>query len=101
MALSAADEDAIKATVLRYCRGIDRMDRELVRSCYHPDATDSHGSFGGGVDDFLTWVWRLLERYTMTMHYIANQLVEPLGEGRARCESYGVAVHRTDRGEPR
>jgi len=101
MALSAADEDAIKATVLRYCRGIDRMDRDLVRSCYHPGATDSHGSFSGDVEAYLTWVWRLLERYTMTMHYIANQLVEPLGEGCARCESYGVAVHRTDGGEPR
>jgi hypothetical protein len=92
--LSADDERAVRSTVLRYCRGIDRMDRELVRSCYHPDATDSHGSFEGGVEDYLAWVWRLLEHYTMTMHYIANQLVEPAGEGRARCESYGFAVHR-------
>jgi hypothetical protein len=92
--LSAEDELAIRAVVLRYCRGIDRMDRELVRSCYHPDATDSHGSFDGGVDEFLVWVWRLLGHYTMTMHYVANQLVETVDDGRARCESYGVAVHR-------
>jgi len=101
MTLSADDELAIRATVLRYCRGIDRMDRDVVRSCYHPDATDSHGSFEGGPEEFLTWVWRLLGRYTMTMHYVANQLVEPFGDGRARCESYGVAVHRTAGGEAR
>jgi hypothetical protein len=99
--LSPEDELAVRQVVLRYCRGIDRMDRDLVRACYHPDATDSHGSFDGGVEEFLTWVWRLLGHYTMTMHYIANQLVEPVGEGRARCESYGIAVHRTDGGEPR
>ncbi len=101
MTLTAEDDLAIKATVLRYCRGIDRMDPDLVRSCYHPDATDWHGSFRGGVEEYLVWVWHLLERYSMTMHYVANQLVEPCGEGRARCESYGVAVHRTEGGEAR
>ena len=101
MTLTADDELAIRAVVLRYCRGIDRMDQELVRSCYHLDATDSHGSFEGGVDDFLTWVWRLLGHYTMTMHYVANQLVERFGDGRARCESYGVAVHRAQGGAAR
>jgi len=95
------DDLAIRRVVLRYCRGIDRLDRDLVRGCYHPDATDSHGSFTGGVEEFLTWVWRLLGRYTMTMHYVANQLVEPLGPEQARCESYGIAVHRTEGGEAR
>ena len=32
----------------RYCRGIDRFDRDLVRSCYHDDADDDHGIFRGG-----------------------------------------------------
>jgi len=95
------DDLAIRRVVLRYCRGVDRMDEPLVRSCYHPDATDSHGSFEGGLDEFLVWVWRLLGRYTMTMHYVANQLVDGLGPDRARCESYGIAVHRTEGGEAR
>jgi hypothetical protein len=99
--LSPTDDLDIRQVVLRYCRGIDRMDRELVRSCYHPDATDSHGTFSGGVEEFLTWVWRILDRYTLTMHYVANQLVEAHGADRARCESYGMAVHRTDGGEAR
>ena len=99
--MTAEDDRAIREVVLRYCRGVDRLDLELVRSCYHPDATDSHGSFNGGLEEFLTWVERILRRYTMTMHYIANQLVDASGDDRARCESYGVAVHRTAGGEAR
>ena len=37
----------ITDVVYRYARGIDRLDFELVRSCYHPDAYDDHGAFKG------------------------------------------------------
>jgi hypothetical protein len=84
----------IEAVVLRYCRGIDRMDRELVRSCYHADASDEHGSFSGGVEDLLDWLWKLLARYETTMHFIGNVLVELAGDA-AVAESYGVAWHRS------
>ena len=97
------DERAIRAVVLRYCRGVDRMDRELVRSCYHDDATDSHGSFVGTVDEFLEWCWRLLGRYTTTMHFVGNLLVDlhPTDADVARAETYGIAFHRTDGGGPK
>ena len=39
------DKQAIREVVLRYCRGIDRLDREMVRDCYWPEAIDEHGSF--------------------------------------------------------
>ena len=84
----------IEEVVLRYCRGIDRMDRELVRSCYHVDATDEHGSWSGGVEAFLEWVWKLLARYESTMHFVGNVLVELAGDA-AVAESYGVAWHRS------
>jgi hypothetical protein len=93
------DERAVRDVLYRYCRGIDRMDLELVRSCYHPDAVDSHGSFHGTVDEFLEWVWRVLGRYTSTMHLLGNILVEPDGPKRARVESYGIAFHRADGAE--
>jgi len=96
------DERAIRTVELRYCRGIDRMDRDLVRSCYHPDATDCHGSFSGTVEEFLEWVWRVLGRYEMTMHYLANTLVEfdAARPDRAAVEVYGLAVHRGDVDKP-
>jgi hypothetical protein len=90
------DQEAIREVVLRYCRGIDRLDLELVRACYHPDATDEHGTFHGTRDEYIEWVGRVLTRYTGTMHVVANQLVEVDGDT-ARCETYGVAYHH---GEP-
>src|SRR5262249_11432964 len=57
------DEQAIRRVLARYCRGIDRLDQDLVRSCYHPDATEAHGTFTGGLEEYLAWVWKLLGRY--------------------------------------
>lgn len=90
------DKQAIHEAVLRYCRGIDRRDRALVRDCYWPDATDDHaGAFSGSRDEFVEWVFGVLERYTGTMHVIANHLVEIDGDV-ADSEAYGVAYHRGD-----
>lgn len=37
------DRQEITDCLLRYCRGIDRHDKELMASAYHPDAVDQHG----------------------------------------------------------
>lgn len=101
-----ADIEAIRQVVLRYCRGIDRLDLELVRACYHPDATDTHGTFTGTVDEYLVWVERVLGRYEDTFHLIGNHLVElvegPSGDPStvARSEAYGVAHHRSRDPDP-
>ena len=89
------DRQAIRDVVLRYCRGIDRLDLELVRDCYHPDATDEHGTFRGTRDEYVDWVGGVLGRFTGTMHLVANQLVELDGDI-ARSETYGVAYHHGD-----
>jgi SnoaL-like domain len=89
------DKQAIHEVVLRYCRGIDRMDRELVRDCYWPEATDEHGSFVGTRDEYVAWVFdRMLPRYEMTMHFIGNVLVH-VDAARAKSEAYGFAMHRS------
>lgn len=85
---------AISDVIMRYFRGIDRMDLDLVRACYHPDATDHHGSFSGTVDEYLAWVEPLLRRYDSTFHFAGNVLVELDGNDGARAETYGIAVHR-------
>lgn len=101
-ALDAQTESEIRAVLLRYARGVDRLDLELVRSCYHPDATDSHGSFSGTVDEFLVWVERVLRRYDLTMHFLGNPLVEidEHDPATAYVETYGIAFHRSATGPP-
>jgi hypothetical protein len=86
------DQQEIRDVVYRYCRGIDRRDYDLVRTCYHPDAIDDHGDFRGGVEDFIAYVQRGLPRFERTMHFIGNVLAEPDGD-LARTESYIVAYH--------
>lgn len=97
---SLADRRAIHDLVLTYCRGIDRLDRELVTGCFHPDATDTHGSFHGSVSEFVDWAFGLLGRYDATMHLVANHLATVRGSA-AVAETYGVAHHRSSDPDPR
>src|SRR5579863_8399880 len=62
------DRQAIRDVVYRYCRGIDRLDMKLVRSCYHPDGIDHHTGFDGKRDDYVEWVRGGLGRMAGTMH---------------------------------
>jgi hypothetical protein len=89
-----AGRHAVQDVLLRYCRGVDRRDYALVRSCYHDDAYDFHGSYEGGPDGFIEHLKRNA-RWDRTMHVIANQLIEVDGDV-ARCESYCVSYHRRD-----
>ena len=87
------DERAITTVLMRYARGIDRRDFALVASCYHPGATDDHGSFRGTVEEFIPWVQTALERFDTTMHLLGNVLIDLDGDT-AHVETYCVAYHR-------
>lgn len=50
------DRQAILDCLTAYSRGVDRLDRELLLSCYHEDAVDDHGMFAGDRDEFVEWV---------------------------------------------
>ncbi|MGF6382445.1 nuclear transport factor 2 family protein [Paraburkholderia sp. CNPSo 3155] len=88
------DEADIRRVHIRYCRGIDRMDWDLVRSCYHPDAIDRHGAYNGGVEGFIEWAAELLPQFESTQHFTGNQYVEVQGDV-GFAEHYAQARHRT------
>jgi hypothetical protein len=56
------DKQEIHEVLMRYCRGIDRCDAELLRSVYHADAVDDHGQLNGKAADFIPWAIKALER---------------------------------------
>jgi hypothetical protein len=87
------DQQEIRDVCYRYCRGIDRRQFDLVRSCYHPDATDDHGDYKGGVDGFIDYVTVGLRRWVSTNHFLGNMLIEPRAD-QARVETYAIAFHR-------
>ncbi|NUS55641.1 MAG: nuclear transport factor 2 family protein [Streptomycetaceae bacterium] len=86
-------KDRIREVLCRYSRGVDRKDFELVRSCYHPDATDNHGEYDGGVDGFIEYLRSAVSRYTNTMHFLGNMLIDVQG-ATAHAETYAIGLHR-------
>ncbi len=96
---------AIHDVVLRYCRGIDRLDRDLVRSCYHPGRGRRARQLQRRVEEYLDWVFRLVPKYDAAQHLLANHLVE-FGAGGAAAawrspRPMACSVHVTAGGPPR
>lgn len=84
------DMAAIGQLLARYCRGIDRLDPDLIASAYWPDAIDDHGPFRGGRDAFIDWVMREMpERHRVTAHAL-NQSHYEFREEKAAVETHFV-----------
>lgn len=93
-------ESEIRQAIMRYCRGVDRLDEQLVRDCYHEGATDSHGNFHGTAEEFIEWAFALLRKYDVTMHFVGNLSVEFTEDPDvAMCETYAIAYHRREGGQ--
>jgi hypothetical protein len=86
------DKQACVELVYRLARAIDRCDEALLRSLFHPDATDDHGVFHGTAAGFADWVMPVLHGMKRTQHCIANVLIEVHGDT-AYGESYFTAHH--------
>ncbi len=89
--------EEIKDVIMRLARGTDRRDRELMRSCYHPDAADDHGAFRGSGDEFADWVVETLQPMK-TQHFLGQIRIEVDGNV-AYAESYCEAHHVFEAGD--
>lgn len=81
------DRQAIHQVMLRYGRGLDRIDNELAKSCYWPEATEDHGSYVGGVDGFIEYADASSFLFESTQHAILNHFCDLQGD-EAFCETY-------------
>jgi hypothetical protein len=87
------DRAEIYAALVRYCRGVDRRDLEMIRSTYHPDAWDDHGTYQGDLEGFLAFVAEeVWSRFRTTMHKLGQALIEIEGDS-AECETYAICHH--------
>ena len=86
-------KDAISDAILRFARGADSSDLELMRSAYWPDGTDDHGNFSGNALEFTEFAIEVLRRFRVTMHFITNIAVTFPTDGQAHAESYFYAYH--------
>jgi hypothetical protein len=89
----------IKDVLARYARGVDRADEEMLKSCYHPDAIEEHGSaYAGPAHEYIEGaVVRIRQMGTMC-HYICNVHIE-LEEELAYVEAYVLTFARFSREE--
>jgi SnoaL-like protein len=90
------DKQEIRDHLMRYCRGVDRCDVELMRGIFHEDGT----AFGSNAWEFCDHFVPANEAdTTFTVHILGNILVDVDGDT-AHSESYFVTyVGREDQGQ--
>jgi hypothetical protein len=88
-------KQAITEALYRYCRALDRMDRSLALSVWHPGSTADYGPmFAGSGAEFVDWVWIAHEGLAAHSHQITNVLIDVDGD-RASSEAYVTVALRT------
>jgi ketosteroid isomerase-like protein len=81
------DREAIRDCIYRFCRGVDRVDEEALRSVYWHDATGRHGTTQGDATTFIDAVLQNRKAGGRAIHMIGNILIELRGDV-AAVESY-------------
>lgn len=78
----------IQDVLLRYARGVDRRDWDMVRAAYHDGATDLHGDFDGDADGVVAFIQARHRDGGQAMHFLGNCLIEFLRPDTALVETY-------------
>ncbi|OLT16190.1 hypothetical protein BJF78_14870 [Pseudonocardia sp. CNS-139] len=94
------DRQAIHDCLMTYSRAVDRLDRELLLSVYHPDAIDDHGVFVGGPEEFADWAFAMHRATHLShQHCVLNHTCELDGDV-AHTETYYLFVGMNRAGTP-
>lgn len=83
-----ADRLQIQDAMYRWCRSVDRLDFDGIRSVFHPDGVDKHGPFNGTVEELIEWIRERHKTIPFSMHQISNILIEFAGPDLALVETY-------------
>lgn len=86
------DKQAIRDVLSRYCRGLDRMDKEMAYAVWWEGGTAFYdGIFEGTGHGFIDWVWEAHSSMERHSHQITNVLIDLDGD-LATSESYVTVV---------
>jgi SnoaL-like domain len=89
-----ADRQDILECLTRFCRGMDRFDRELFLSAFHTDATIAAGVFVGGPKALYDWAKALHDQGQVATHHgLLNHSCDIQGST-AHTETYYMFVGR-------
>jgi len=91
------EKAAIRDVLSRYCRGLDRMDKDMAYSVFGAEATAHyHDIYQGSGHGFIDWVWGAHETMAGHSHQITNVLIELDGD-RAVSEAYVTVILQQQR----
>lgn len=94
------DREQIRQCLHRYARGVDRFDRELIMSAFHPDCIDEHGKFVGNREEFVDWALNMHEKAQLShQHCLLNHTCDLDGDT-AHTETYFMFVAMNRKGKP-
>ena len=96
MSMSAEElltREEMRDVIVRYCRGVDRRDWNLVRTCFTADARHQHLEFIGTTDEFVGFASTVLAGIPSTLHAICGVSFE-VDADRTMSEAAFVAYHR-------
>ena len=86
--------EAIRDCLTRFCRGMDRFDRELYLSAFHDDTIVAAGPFVGSAADCYDWAQPMHQQMQLaTQHCILNTSFDIDGDT-AHTETYYQFVAR-------
>ena len=97
------DRQEIEQLMYRHARSLDRMDAELMKSCYWEDGIEEHQDpiypdlfhYNGSAWVFVPMAMEGFKALKATQHRISNILIELDGD-KATAESYVWAYHVAD-----
>jgi hypothetical protein len=90
------DKQAIGEILVRYCRGADRGDADLIAAAYHDDAIEDHGgTFLGPASDYVAMLRKVLPKAPRMTHSITNLIIELDGD-KALAECYMMTFSRRE-----
>jgi hypothetical protein len=92
----SADRAEIENLLGIYCRAIDRLDLELLKTVYHADAIDDHGAICANAHEFANQIIATLGQIcTYSMHTVTHAVIDIRGD-KAISEAYYLGYHLID-----
>lgn len=90
-------EHQIRALLVTYARAVDRRDWDLLRTVFHPDATDDHGPYRGDVDGLVAFLADEFASVDSATHALSQVWCDHLDADTVRTETVATATHRHTR----
>jgi hypothetical protein len=88
------DKQALTELIHAYCNAADRHDNDKMRTLYHPDAIDEHGSFSqGSAMDFIDRLPQIQQPMQILQHHVTTTNLKLAGDY-AEGEIYVLAFHK-------